>query len=43
MRIFENVKIIIIFNFGVIFELIVLRILLVHKVNFETFGILQVS
>ena len=38
MRIFENVKIIIIFNFGVIFELIVLRSLLVHKVNFETFG-----
>ena len=38
MRIFENVKIIIIFNFGVIFELIVLRSFLVHKVNFETFG-----
>lgn len=43
MRIFENVKIIIIFNFGVIFELIVLRSLLVHKVNFETFGNNSVS
>ena len=43
MRIFENVKIIIIFNFGVIFELIVLRSLLVHKVNFETFGNNRVS